>query len=233
MAERWIDHRNMQISIIVPCLNESETLKPALIHLLSTIKGPSQVEIILSDGGSDDDTLNQARQLPVTILNSTRGRAVQMNNGAAKASGEWLVFLHADTRLPDDWVSIISACRASWGRFDVRLSGQHRLFRVIESSINLRSRLTSVATGDQVLFFRRNFFEAIQGFPEIPLMEDIAISKKARKLEPPACIRRTVITSSRRWEKNGIVSTILLMWVMRFAYWIGIKPERLHRYYYS
>lgn len=223
----------MQFSIIIPCLNESDTLPTALSDLLSTIDDPSDAEIILSDGGSLDDTLQQAREFPVLIINSPSGRAHQMNTGARKARGEWLIFLHADTQLPADWMQLVASGPSKWGRFDVRLSGQYWLFRVIEKAINLRSRLTSVATGDQVLFFRRDFFNRLGGFPEIPLMEDIAMSKKARKIERPCCINKMVTTSSRRWEQNGPFSTVFLMWFMRFSYWIGIKPETLHRLYYS
>lgn len=223
----------MQFSIIMPCLNEADTLNASLKHLLETIDAPSTVEIILCDGGSEDETLQLARQFPVTVLNSQAGRARQMNTGAKNATGEWLLFLHMDTRLPPHWMQQIQQCQSGWGRFDVRLSGQHWFFRIIEKAMNLRSRLTSVATGDQVLFFRRDLFNQLAGYPEIPLMEDIAMSKIARKVIAPACIRDTVMTSSRRWEKNGIVATILLMWFMRLAYWMGIKPETLHRLYYS
>ena len=223
----------MQYSIIMPCLNEADTINASLKHLLETIDAPSTVEIILCDGGSEDETLQLASQFPVTILNSQPGRAYQMNTGAKNATGEWLLFLHMDTRLPPHWMQLIQQCQSRWGRFDVRLSGQHWFFRIIEKAMNLRSRFTSVATGDQVLFFRRDLFNQLGGFPQIPLMEDIAMSKIARKLNAPACIRDTVTTSSRRWEQNGIVYTIFLMWFMRLAYWMGIKPETLHRLYYS
>lgn len=223
----------MQFSIIIPTLNEAGTLNFALKDLLTSIQYMSQVEIILSDGGSKDDSLQLAQHFPVIIIKSSPGRARQMNAGAHQGMGEWLVFLHADTRLPCDWMQLIQQCEAPWGRFDVRLSGRHWMFRVIEKAINLRSRKTAVATGDQGLFFRRDFFNQIGGFPDIPLMEDIAISKAARKRHPPACISQPVITSSRRWEKNGIVRTIFLMWFLRFSYWLGIKPDALHRMYYS
>jgi rSAM/selenodomain-associated transferase 2 len=223
----------MLFSIIMPCLNESDTLSASLTHLIETINDPSLVEIALCDGGSVDETLQLAREFPVSVLNAPKGRAHQMNTGAENTHGEWLVFLHTDTRLPSNWMRLIQQCPAPWGRFDVRLSGHHWFFRIIEKAMNLRSRLTSVSTGDQVLFFRRDFFKQLGGFPEIPLMEDIAMSKNARKVSSPGCIRHTVTTSSRRWEQNGIASTILLMWFMRLAYWMGMKPETLHRLYYS
>lgn len=223
----------MLFSIIIPTLNEAGTLNFALKDLITNIEYMSQVEIILSDGGSKDDSMQLAQHFPVITLKSPPGRARQMNAGAQQAMGEWLVFLHADTRLPPDWMKLIQQCETPWGRFDVRLSGRHWMFRVIEKAINLRSRKTAVATGDQVLFFRRDFFNQIGGFPDIPLMEDVAISKAARKSRPPTCIRQPVITSSRRWEKNGIMRTIILMWFLRFSYWLGIKPDTLHRMYYS
>lgn len=222
----------MSYSVIIPTLNESLALRDALKELLSCIKDGSQVEIIVCDGGSQDDTLQLARQFPVVTYNTQAGRAMQMNEGAKHASGDWLLFLHADTHLPVNWMQLIDECDAGWGRFDVRLSGRHWLFRVIEKAMNLRSCKTAVATGDQALFFGRDFFNQLGGFPNIPLMEDIAISKKARNLQPPACIEQPVITSSRRWEKNGIIRTIVLMWFLRLAYWVGIKPDTLYRLYY-
>jgi len=223
----------VQFSVIIPTLNEATTITPALQQLLQSIDQSNSVEIIICDGGSRDDTLQQARQFPLTVLSSPPGRAQQMNAGARQAHGDWLLFLHIDTRLPQHWSTAIESCKQPWGRFDLSLSGKHWLFRIIEKAINLRSRMTSVATGDQVLFFRRDFFQQLDGFAEIALMEDIAISKKARQRTAPACLSQQVTTSSRRWEQNGIFKTILLMWLLRFAYWAGIKPDRLHRLYYS
>jgi len=223
----------MQFSIIIPTLNESGALAFALKGLLADIEYLSQIEIIVCDGGSDDDTLEQARGFPVQIINAQRGRASQMNAGAQQALGDWLLFLHADTRLPSGWMQLVQASTSDWGRFDVRLSGRHWLLRLVERAMNLRSCRTAVATGDQAMFFRNDFFQRLQGFPEIPLMEDIAISKNARALAQPACISQPVITSSRRWEKNGIIRTIVLMWWLRLAYWMGVKPATLHRWYYG
>lgn len=223
----------MQFSIIIPTFNEATALPHALKDLLASIEYLSQCEIIICDGGSADDTQILAKQFPVSVLNTAKGRALQMNAGARQAMGDWLVFLHADTRLPKEWMSHINQCKGPWGRFDLLLSGRHWLFRIIEKAINLRSRKTSVATGDQVLFFRRDFFQSLGGFPEIPLMEDIAISKLARQQAAAKCIPERVITSSRRWEKNGILKTVILMWFLRLAFWIGVKPDKLHRLYYS
>ncbi len=222
----------MLFSIIIPTLNEDTSLPAALEALLKSTEHISSLEILICDGGSVDNTLVQAEAFPVSILNAQKGRALQMNSGAQQAKGDYLVFLHADTRLPKNWTTLISQCKTDWGHFDVCLSGQHWLFRIIEKMINIRSRKTSVATGDQVLFFRQNFFHQLGGFPEIPLMEDIAISKKARYFTAASCISQPVITSSRRWEKNGILRTVVLMWFLRFAFWLGIKPDKLHRLYY-
>ncbi len=222
----------MRFSIIIPTLNESSNLRSALQHLLDSIEYLSEVEIIISDGGSSDDSMQLAAQYPVILINTAKGRACQMNAGAEHSTGEWLVFLHADTRLPDSWMSLIESSDTLWGRFDIRLSGSHWMLRIVEKAINLRSRKTSIATGDQALFFQRDFFNQLGGFPNIPLMEDIAISNTARKITTPACIRQAAITSSRRWEQKGILRTILLMWMLRLAYWLGIKPGTLHRIYY-
>jgi len=223
----------MRYSIIIPIFNEASALPNALKQLVSGLPDPSEVEIILSDGGSQDDSIRLAKQFPVNVIHSERGRALQMNAGALQTTGEWLIFLHADTILPSDWMTLIRNSHHDWGRFDVRLSGQHWLFRFIEKAMNFRSCTTAVATGDQALFFRREFFHKLGGFPKIPLMEDIAISKLARKISNPDCIRQTVITSSRRWEDNGIVRTIFMMWFLRLAYWLGFKPGTLQRLYYS
>ncbi len=223
----------MRFTIVIPTFNESATLAYSLKALIDDIDYLSEIEIIVSDGGSSDDTCAQANRFPVMLVHSEKGRAVQMNTGADKALGEYLLFLHADTRLPHGWQNLITSHTADWGFFQVRLSGAQRLLRVVEKLMNYRSRTTAIATGDQAMFFRREFFQRLGGFPTIPLMEDIAMSKLARAQAAPACIDTAVITSSRRWEHKGIVRTILLMWWLRFAYWLGMSPQRLHRWYYS
>lgn len=219
----------MKISIIVPVLNEAA----GIAHSLDALQAYRAAghEVIVVDGGSVDSTLELAVPLADRVLQVDKGRARQMNAGASAASHEVLLFLHADTRLPAQADEMIlqhmEDIRYVWGRFDVVLSGSRFPFRIIEWFMNRRSRLTSIATGDQAIFVRRNTFEAVGGFDEIPLMEDIALSKKLKMLGKPACLRPPVITSSRRWEEKGIWATVLLMWQLRFAYWRGVDPAAL------
>lgn len=222
----------MKISIIIPVLNEAMNLS-RLSEQLCAIR-QSGHEIIIVDGGSRDDTLSSAYEITETVIVSSPGRAMQMNNGAAVASGDVLLFLHADTFLPDNTVQIIAdlAQRKNiWGRFDVRLSSDRFVFRLIEGLMNFRSCLTSIATGDQAMFIEKDLFQRVGGFPEIALMEDIEISRRLKKITKPVCIKHKVITSSRRWENNGVVATVLLMWKLRLYYFFGVSPERLKRLY--
>jgi rSAM/selenodomain-associated transferase 2/rSAM/selenodomain-associated transferase 1 len=226
-----VKHPEISISVIIPVFNESRHLKQNLHRLYASFAGLASVEVIICDGGSTDYSVQIARQFPCQITTSKPGRSYQMNAASKLAVGDWLLFLHADTVLPPDWTSQLSDNR-QWGFFPVQLSGQHWFFRVIEKAINLRSRLSSVGTGDQALFFKRTLFTSLEGFPSIPIMEDIAICKKARKTHKPSIATDSVVTSSRRWEKNGITKTIVLMWRLRLAYWLGVDPTRLHQIYY-
>ncbi|MFL5541454.1 MAG: TIGR04283 family arsenosugar biosynthesis glycosyltransferase, partial [Longimicrobiaceae bacterium] len=187
------------------------------------------------DGGSADATVARARPLADAVVASAPSRAYQQNAGAAAARGDVLLFLHADTRLPADADLLIAAglrrTGRGWGRFDVRLTGRHPLLRVIERMMNVRSRLTGMATGDQAIFVRRDWFRAAGGFPGIPLMEDVALSKALKRRGPPLCLRATVVTSSRRWEQRGVWRTMVLMWRLRLAWWLGADPEELARRY--
>ena len=230
MGEHLPESNGKSVSIIVPIYNEASQLDGSLKKLFNGLREISGIEVILSDGGSTDNTLEIAKQYPCKILSSKTGRARQMNAACQHASGDYLLFLHADSTLPDDWLEQVQVS-TKWGFFPVKLSGRHWLLRVIEDAINFRSRLSKVATGDQGLFFSQPFFHDLEGFPDIPIMEDVAISKRARELANPAIGRYPVITSSRRWEQNGIIKTVLLMWGLRFAYWLGISPDRLHRIY--
>jgi len=225
---------NLRLSIIVPTLNEAEALVPFLAGLRSLrVRGH---EVIVVDGGSQDGTVGRAGDGADRALQVAPGRATQMNAGASAASGEVLLFVHADTRLPDDADRLITEGLAGgdkvWGRFDVRLSGTRWMFPVIGTLMNLRSRITGIATGDQGMFVRREAFESVGGFPEIPLMEDIALSRRLKHLGRPLCLHGPVITSSRRWQTHGVIRTVLLMWALRLAYAVGVSPAYLARTYY-
>lgn len=225
----------MKISVIVPALNEAANIAATLSRLQSS--RAQGHEVIVVDGGSVDDTANIAAALSDQVLTAPTGRARQMNAGAARAQGGVLLFLHADTQLPDNWASLIAAAlnnnQHQWGRFDVKLSGSHPMLRVVARLMNWRSRLTHIATGDQAIFVRRDVFVGCSGFPDIPLMEDIALSKLLKRRGAPANLRERVVTSSRQWERRGIVKTILMMWRLRLAYAMGADPQALYRRYYD
>ena len=223
----------MKVSVIVPVLNEASRIATTLERLQDARKKGH--EVIVVDGGSTDGTSEQAMPLADLVLTGPAGRARQMNTGARAASGEVLWFLHADTLAPVDAIDDISTALADghqcWGRFDVQLSGSSWLFRIIEQAMNLRSAVTRIATGDQGIFVTREAFERVSGFSEIPLMEDIEISKGLRRLSAPACLGTRLVTSSRRWEQDGITRTVLLMWRLRLAYYLGASPETLAERY--
>jgi rSAM/selenodomain-associated transferase 2 len=224
----------MYLSIIIPALNEADHIAESLATLqLLRARG---VEVIVVDGGSTDQTQSHAEPLVDRLVQSSKGRATQMNAGAAVAHGDVLLFLHADSSLPDQADDlIIDAIRNghSWGRFDVNIRGAHFMLAVIAWFINHRSRLSGISTGDQGLFVTRNAFDRMGGFPSQPLMEDVEICKRLRKLAPPACLSARISTSGRRWEKHGVWRTIFLMWKLRFQYWRGASPTELHAIYYG
>ncbi len=219
----------MSLSIIIPALNEAEKI-PALLDSLQPLRQRG-VEVVIADGNSTDNTAALACNRADRIITSPPGRARQMNAGAAVANGEILCFLHADTRLPENADSLIidglTRSRRSWGRFDVSITGSHPLLRLIAHMMNWRSRLTGIATGDQCLFVTRSLFEAAGHFPEIALMEDIAFSRQLKIYGAPLCITHRLTTSGRRWEKHGVWRTMVLMWRLRLAYWLGADPDKL------
>ena len=217
----------MRLSIIIPVLNEAAGIEPLLLRLAPLRARGAQLVVV--DGGSSDATTALAGPHADQLITAPRGRASPMHAGALAAAGDALLFLHADTLLPPDVDELIGAALRSrpWGRFDVALDGAHPMFRVIAAMMNLRSRLTSVATGDQAIFMRRAFYLQAGGFPQLALMEDIAFCKRARRLSRPACLRQRVLTSARRWEKHGVWRTITLMWRLRLAYFLGADPEVL------
>jgi len=221
-----------QLSVIIPTLNESAQITRTLMALQPLRQGGH--EVILVDGGSQDDTLALAEGLVDQVLLSEPGRSRQMNMGARHAWGETLLFLHADTLIPYDLIPQISSALAEhpWGFFRLRMSGRHPLIRLVAALINLRSCLSGIATGDQAIFVTRALFKAIGGYAPIPLMEDVELSKRLKQKGRPACIRSPVTTSSRRWESQGIIKTILLMWRLRWAYYRGADPEQLVKRYY-
>jgi rSAM/selenodomain-associated transferase 2 len=216
------------LSVIVPVLNEAAGIA-ACLSALAPLRAQG-AEIIVVDGGSEDPTRELAGGCCDRLLTAPRGRASQMNAGARAAREPRLVFLHADTRLPPQAVQAIAEAleRRLWGRFDVIIEGGHPLLRVVAWAMNARSRLTGIATGDQAIFVRRESFE---GFPEVALMEDIAFSKAMKRKGAPACLRARVRTSGRRWEKRGVLATIVLMWRLRLAYALGADPSRLAERY--
>jgi len=217
----------VRLSIIVPALNEAHGITATLAELQS-LRGRGH-EVIVVDGGSVDGTAEVAASLADRVVVAPRGRARQMNAGAAAASGEALVFLHADTRLPAAAdILVAEALRNhAWGRFDVRIEGRPRLLPIIAFLMNWRSRLTGIATGDMAMFARQPVFARVGGFPELPLMEDIAFSVRMKRISRPACLTARVVTSGRRWESSGVWRTVLLMWRLRLAYFFGASPDDL------
>ena len=225
----------MRLSIVVPVLDEADRLEALLAELARDCPG---VEVVVADGGSRDGSVEIAARAPgVGLVSSDRGRARQMNAGALRATGEILLFLHADTRLPSGAAEAVQRALAdpsvAYGRFDVRFDRPGAAFRLIARLMNVRSRLTGICTGDQAIFARRAAFERLGGYPAIALMEDVELTRRLKRIGRFAPLGLRVTTSARRWAQNGVARTIVLMWTLRFLYLCGVGPDRLHRWYYG
>jgi rSAM/selenodomain-associated transferase 2 len=219
------------ISVIIPTLNEAGSIA----HTLALVRQRGECQLIVVDGGSADATVEVARREADLVLSSPSGRARQMNAGARAATGEIVLFLHADTVLPQEFSFLVTQALADpqvvGGRFDVRLDAVGWPFRLVETLMNLRSRLTRISTGDQAIFVRRDIFLTLGGYPEIALMEDLELSRKLKRAGKIACLRARVTTSARRWQRDGVLRTIVLMWALRLGHFLGIPPERLKTFY--
>ena len=238
------------LSIVIPLLNEADNLPKLMGHLAHL--NPAPYQVILVDGGSTDNSVAIAKELIESLIDSSpsvisgqvidwqiiesaAGRALQMNAGAELATGDVLLFLHADTQLPNHAIAdITSAVRqAAWGRFDVRLDSSTWMLKVVSQMINWRSRLSGIATGDQAIFIKKPLFDQLGGYPQQPLMEDIELCKRLKAIGKPACLRSKVITSARRWQQYGTWRTIGLMWHLRFDYWRGVSADNIKQRYYK
>jgi len=224
----------MMLSVIIPVLNEAKNLERLLPHVRAICPG---AEVIVVDGGSEDETLAFVSRFPwVKCVSSGRGRATQMNAGAKVARGEVFLFLHADTLLPGGAQEAILGAFTDpgivGGRFDVRFDNPRLIFKVIAALMNLRSRLSEICTGDQAIFVKREVFEALGGYPEIPLMEDVELTRRLKRRGRLSSLSLQVTTSARKWEQERVLRTILIMWTIRLLYSVGVGPERLHQWYY-
>ena len=240
----------IKLSIVIPLLNEADNLPKLMGHLAHL--NPAPYQVILVDGGSTDNSVAIAKELIESlidsspsvisgqvidwqIIESTAGRALQMNAGAELATGDVLLFLHADTQLPNHAIADITLAvrQAAWGRFDVRLDSSTWMLKVVSQMINWRSRFSGIATGDQAIFIKKPLFEQLGGYPQQPLMEDIELCKRLKAIGKPACLQSKVITSARRWQQYGTWRTISLMWHLRFDYWRGVSADNIKQRYYK
>jgi rSAM/selenodomain-associated transferase 2 len=224
-----------RLSIVVPALDEAANLARLLPGLVARER---EAEVLVVDGGSADESRAVVARVPgVRWVSASRGRARQMNAGARAAHGDVLLFLHADTMLPDGAGAAVLAALADpavvGGRFDVRLDSRRPLLALVGWLMNRRSRLTGISTGDQAIFVRRAVFDALGGYPDIPLMEDVELTRRLKRRGRLAALGLRVVTSARKWENEGVTRTIGLMWTLRLLYALGVAPARLHRWYYG
>jgi len=221
----------MRVSVVIPTLNEAANIA----QTLSLVRQAGEGELIVVDGGSSDGVCEIAQRQADLVITAPRGRAKQMNAGARAATGQVLLFLHADTVLPGKFSELLQRAlddpTVVGGRFDVRLDAVGWQFRMIETLMNVRSRLSRISTGDQAMFVRREVFLALGGFPELELMEDIEFSRRLKRRGKIACLRARVLTSARRWQRDGVFRTIGLMWTLRLAYFLGVSPKQLKAFY--
>lgn len=221
----------MRVSVIIPTLNEAA----GIVRTLTQVRQSGTCEIVVVDGGSNDGTPEMTRIHADLVLSTPPGRARQMNAGARAATGEVLLFLHADTGLPPAFPTLVdhALCEPEviGGRFDVCLDAPGWPFRLVETLMNVRSRLTRISTGDQGIFVRREAFLALGGYPEVELMEDLELSRRLKRVGKIACLRTRVTTSARRWQRHGVVRTIVRMWALRLCYFLGVSPEHLKAFY--
>ncbi|MES2980133.1 MAG: TIGR04283 family arsenosugar biosynthesis glycosyltransferase [Pseudomonadota bacterium] len=217
-----------ELAIIIPVVNESGLIPETLQRLqLLRLRGAA---VIVVDGGSEDGTPERAAPLADRVISASRGRGRQMNAGAAAAEAGVLLFLHADTALPPDADLLIHRALAggkAWGRFDVQIDSTRASLRLVSAMMNWRSRWSGIATGDQGMFVRRETFDALGGFRNVALMEDIDMSSRLRRIGPPACVPQRVVTSARRWHQHGVLRTVLFMWKLRAAFFFGAHPDKL------
>ena len=226
------------LSIVIPVLNDADALQRVLRDLRDALgERFLEADVLVVDGGSHDTSSAVARDGGARVLAAERGRATQLAAGVANAAAAWIWMLHADSRVDaraiDALWRVVATDAPAWGRFDVRLSGRGVLLRLVAWSMNVRSRITGIATGDQGIFVHRALLDRVGGVPQQALMEDVELSARLRRIARPVCLRAAIVTSSRRWQTRGIVRTIALMWWLRALYALGVAPARLERIYYG